>query len=64
MHQVDNYKSTSCGTNAHLSGAIIVLKKGHNSKNIAFKVIPLALQLHLAIMSKYSKFDVDTLNTS
>ena len=35
-----------------------LVKKGHNSKNIAFRVKPLALQLCL-VMSKYSKFGVD-----
>ena len=39
------------------------LKKGHNSKTTAFRVMPLVLQLHLVMMSKYSQFGVDTLNT-
>ena len=53
-----NYKdkSTACGTNARLSGAIILLKilvkKGHNSKTIAFTVMPLVLQLCLVMMNK------------
>ena len=38
-------------------------KKGQNSKNIAFRVMSLALQLHLVMMSKYSKFGVYTSNT-
>ena len=33
---------------------------GHNSKNIAFRVMSLVLQLHLVMMSKYFKFGVDT----
>ena len=36
-----------------------LVKKGHNSKNTAFRVMLLVLQLHLVIMSKYSKFGVD-----
>ena len=34
-------------------------KKGHNSKSIAFRVIPLVLQMHLVMMSKFSKFGFD-----
>ena len=53
-------KSTVCGTNAHLSWARVLLKifssKGHNSKNIDFRVMPLVLHLYLVIMSKHSKF--------
>ena len=37
-----------------------LVKKGHNSKNIAFRVMPFALQLHLVMISKYSKFGVDS----
>ena len=37
-------------------------KKGHNSKNIAFRVMLLVSQLHPVMMSKYSKFGVDTLS--
>ena len=37
--------------------------KGHNSKNIAFRVMLLVLHLKLVMMSKYSKFGVDTFNT-
>ena len=33
-----------------------LVKKGHNSKNISFRVISLALQPHFVMMSKYSKF--------
>ena len=47
------------------SWAIIILKlvtKAHNSKSIAFKVMPLALQLHFVMMCKYSKFGVDIFN--
>ena len=40
----------------------ILVKKGHNPKNIALRVIPLVLQLQLVMMSKYSKFGVDTFN--
>ena len=39
--------------------------RGHNSKNsknIAFRVMPLVLQLYLVMVSKYSKFGVDTFN--
>ena len=38
----------------------ILVEKGHNSKAtcIAFRVMPLVLQLHLVMMSKYSKFSV------
>ena len=39
------------------------LKKGHNSKTTVFRVVPLVMQLHLVMMSKYSKFGVDTLST-
>ena len=60
-------KSTACGTNACLSGTIIIhkilVKNWHNSKAIDFRVMPLVLQLHLVIMSKYSNFGVDTFNT-
>ena len=44
-------------------GAIILLKKGYNSKIIAFGDILLVLQLHLVMMDKYSKFGVDTFNS-
>ena len=40
-----------------------LLKKRYNSKTTAFRVMPLVLQLHLVIMSKYSMFGVDTFNT-
>ena len=41
-----------------------LVKKGHNSTNMAFRVMPLVLQLHLVMMSKYTKFGaVDTFNT-
>ena len=60
-------KSTACSTNTCLSGTIILLiyfvKKGHNSKTTAFRVMPFVLQLHLVMMSLCSKFDVDTFNT-
>ena len=39
-----------------------LFKKGHNSKNIAFRVMHLALKLHLAIISRHSMFGVDTFN--
>ena len=60
-------KSTNCGTNTHLSGGHhstkkFKLKKGHNSKNIPFRVTSLDLQLHLVMIRKYSKFGVDTFN--
>ena len=47
----------------HNSTSKIEVKKGHNSNSITFIVMPLVLQLHLVMMSKYSKFGVDTLNT-
>ena len=37
-----------------------LVKKGHNSKTIAFRDMTLVLQLNLVMMSKYSKFGVDT----
>ena len=40
-----------------------LVKKGHNSKTIAFRVMSLVLQLHLVIICKYSKFDIDSFNT-
>ena len=60
--------STSCVTNARLSGAIILfiffcLKRVIVPNNIAFRVMSLVLQLHLVMMSKYSKFGADTFNT-
>ena len=36
----------------------ILDKKGNNYKNIALRVMPLAMQLHLDMIGKYSKFDV------
>ena len=39
-----------------------LIKKKHNSKNIPFRVMPLALQLHLVMISKDSKLGVDTLS--
>ena len=41
----------------------LLVKKGHNSKTTAFRVMRLVLQLHLVMMSKYSMFNVDTFNT-
>ena len=63
-----NNKSTAYATNTRLSGAISLLKilsfkKGHNSKIIAFRVMPLVQQLHLVTMSWHSKFGVTTFNT-
>ena len=43
----------------HHSTSKFNLKKGHNSKTTAFRVMPLVLQLHFVTMSKYSKFGVD-----
>ena len=40
-----------------------LVKKGHNSKNIVYWVMPLVFQLHLVMMSRYSKFGVNTFNT-
>ena len=45
-------------------GPSFYFEKGHNSKTILFRVIPLVLQLHLVMMSKNSKFGVDTFNTN
>ena len=36
---------------------ILLVKKGHNAKNIHFRVMPLAL--YLVMMSRYSNFGVD-----
>ena len=41
----------------------ILVKKGHNSKTIAFRAMSLVLQLHHVMMSKYSKFGVDIFTT-
>ena len=56
-------KSTACGTQCssvrnHHSTLNVYIKKGHNSKTIAFSFMSLVLQQHL----KYSKFGVDTLS--
>ena len=40
-----------------------LVEKGHNSKTISIRVMPLVLLMHLVMMSKYSKFGVDTFNT-
>ena len=40
-----------------------LVKKGHYSKTIAFRVMPLVFQLHLVMMRKYSKSGVNTFNT-
>ena len=58
-------KSTAYVNNACLSGANLkfLVKKRHNSKPIAFRVMPLVPQLHLVMMSKYPKFGVHTFNT-
>ena len=37
-----------------------LVEKGHNSKNIAYRGMPLILKLTLVMMSKYFKFGVDT----
>ena len=56
---IKNLLFTDKGTNADiiLSRAIILSKnlcqKEDNSKTIAFRVMPLVLQLHLVMMSKY-----------
>ena len=42
---------------------IFLVKKGQNSKNTPFRVMPPVMQLHLIMISKYSKFGVDTFNT-
>ena len=41
----------------------ILVKKVCNSKTKAFRVMPLVSQLHLVMISKYSKFGVDNFNT-
>ena len=48
----------------HLLGPLFYfkfpVKKGHNSKTISVRVLPLVLRLHLVItISNYSKFVVD-----
>ena len=55
------YKSSSV-TGYH-STYYYYVKKGHNSKNIAFRVMSLVLQLHLVMMGKCYKFGDDTFNT-
>ena len=55
-HQRLSVRGASCYLN-------FLGKKGSNSKNIDFRVMPTALQLHLAMFSKYTKFSVDTFNT-
>ena len=60
-------KSCTCYTVLIYQGLSFYLKmlhkKGHNSKDIAFRVMPLVLQLDIIMMRKYSKFGVDTFNT-
>ena len=55
-------KTNTCSKIAHLSGAIILclkflVKKGHDSKNIAFRVVPLALQLHCCVLILFILFE-------
>ena len=38
-----------------------LFKKGHISKPIVLRVVPLVLEMHLVTMSKYCKFGIDTL---
>ena len=47
----------------HHSTLKFKLKKGHNSKTRAFRVMILVLQMHLVMMSKYPKFGADTLSS-
>ena len=42
---------------------VFLVKKGHNSKNTTFIIRPLVWQLHLAMMSKFSKIGVYTFIT-
>ena len=58
-----NNKSTACGTNVRLSGAIILLKKFKFKRGITPKVMSLVLQLYLVMITKYSKFGTDTFIT-
>ena len=39
------------------------VKKGLNSKNLAYKIMPLVLQFQLVMTSKCSKFQVDIFKT-
>ena len=48
---------------SHHTAYKISVKKGNNSKTIAFRVMTLFQQLHLVMMTKYSQFGVDTFNT-
>ena len=67
LKQMSKNKSTACSTNTRLPGSIILFKnlriKRGITPNISFRVMPLVLQLHLVMMSNYSKFGVDTFNT-
>ena len=61
-------KSPAYDTNAHLSGGPsfylkCLVNRKHNSKTIAFRVMPLILQLHLHMINMFSKFGVDICNT-
>ena len=56
------YQHSSVGGH-HSTYKFISLKRGHNSKTTAFRVMRLVLQLHRVMMSKYSKFGIDTLST-
>ena len=63
-HKADVKKRTACGTNAHLSGAIILLKfssvkMGHNSKSITVRVMPLSCNCTLWW---WASIGVDTFN--
>ena len=63
-----NNKSTACSTMLICQGPSfylkLLVKKGHNSKNIAFRVMLLVLQQHLVMMSKYFQgWWSDTFNT-
>ena len=54
-----------CSTNAPLSGVItqLKIKKGRNSKTIALQSQAPCAATAFVMMSRYSKFGVDTLNT-
>ena len=41
----------------------LLIEKEHNFKNIVFRVTPLTFQLYFVMMSKFSMFGVDDINT-
>ena len=47
----------------HAVPTLLLVKKRGITDNLAFRVMPLVLQLHLVMMIKYSIFGIDTFNT-